>query len=117
MGILSRARLTSIKREGKQQAAGGLAGTELAVLLGDDSRQQERTKGMTRNKEKLCGISVDSYRCNACGGCVELCPEHFVMDDADGTAREIHSRAKRRRDLEEAAAFCPRKCIELIDEK
>ncbi|MEW6428503.1 MAG: ferredoxin [Thermodesulfobacteriota bacterium] len=66
--------------------------------------------------EKYFGISVDSYRCNGCGGCVELCPEHFVMDDGGDTAKEIRSRAKASRELEEAAAFCPRKCITIVHE-
>ncbi len=63
-----------------------------------------------------CTVTVDSFRCNACGACVEMAPDNFTIAPATGKAREIASPVARTADLERAAAFCPRKCITLEDE-
>ncbi len=60
---------------------------------------------------RSCAVSVDAFRCNACGACVEMAPEHFFLDPATGKAQEAASPAPCTLELEQAAAFCPRKCI------
>ncbi|HIP38041.1 MAG TPA: ferredoxin [Desulfocapsa sulfexigens] len=55
-------------------------------------------------------IIIDVYECNGCGSCVEICPEVFVMDDGE-KATLIDSEAEITEKVEEAAAYCPQKCI------
>ena len=55
-------------------------------------------------------ILIDSYECNGCGSCVEICPEVFVLDDSE-KATLIDSEAEITEKVEEAAAYCPQKCI------
>lgn len=57
-------------------------------------------------------IIIDSYECNGCGSCVEICPEVFVMDDDGEKAILIDPDAEVTDKVEEAAAYCPQKCIE-----
>jgi ferredoxin len=56
-------------------------------------------------------IIIDVYECNGCGSCVEICPEVFVMDDTE-KATLVDSAAEVTDKVEEAAAYCPQKCIE-----
>ncbi len=58
-----------------------------------------------------CTVCVDTFRCNACGACVEMAPAHFFLDPVTGKAQETSSPAPCTPELERAAAFCPRKCI------
>lgn len=55
-------------------------------------------------------ILIDVYECNGCGSCVEICPEVFAMDDNE-KATLIDSEAEITEKVEEAAAYCPQKCI------
>lgn len=57
-------------------------------------------------------IIIDSYECNGCGSCVEICPEVFVMDEDGEKAILVDSEAEVTEKVEEAAAYCPQKCIE-----
>jgi ferredoxin len=57
-------------------------------------------------------IIIDVYECNGCGSCVEICPEVFAMDDYGEKAFLINSAAEVTEKVEEAAAYCPQKCIE-----
>ncbi|MBV5305196.1 MAG: ferredoxin, partial [Desulfobulbaceae bacterium] len=34
-------------------------------------------------------ISLDTYECNGCGSCVEICPDIFKMDEAGEKAEVI----------------------------
>lgn len=56
-------------------------------------------------------IIIDVYECNGCGSCVEICPEVFVMDDGE-KAVLVDSSATVTEKVEEAAAYCPQKCID-----
>lgn len=53
---------------------------------------------------------IDVYECNGCGSCVEICPEVFVINDGEKAAL-IDSEATITEKVEEAAAYCPQKCI------
>jgi ferredoxin len=55
-------------------------------------------------------IIIDVYECNGCGSCVEICPEVFVLDDGE-KATLVDSNAEVTEKVEEAAAYCPKKCI------
>ncbi|MEN8198545.1 MAG: ferredoxin [Thermodesulfobacteriota bacterium] len=57
-------------------------------------------------------ITIDVYECNGCGSCVEICPEVFVMDETDEKATLVDSDAEVTEKVEEAAAYCPQKCID-----
>ncbi len=56
-------------------------------------------------------ISIDTYECNGCGSCVEICPEVFQMDENGEKAVVVNSAAEITSRAEEAAAYCPSKCI------
>lgn len=56
-------------------------------------------------------ISIDTYECNGCGSCVEICPDIFVMDETGEKAAVINPNAEITPRIEEAAAYCPAKCI------
>ncbi|MCX5869720.1 MAG: ferredoxin [Deltaproteobacteria bacterium] len=58
-------------------------------------------------------ISIDTYECNGCGSCVEICPDVFMMDETGEKAAVINPNAEITPRLEEAAAYCPAKCISL----
>ncbi|MBU0961713.1 MAG: ferredoxin [Proteobacteria bacterium] len=56
-------------------------------------------------------IIIDVYECNGCGTCVEICPEVFGMDESDEKAILLDPDAEVTGKVEEAAAYCPQKCI------
>lgn len=58
-------------------------------------------------------ISLDTYECNGCGSCVEICPDIFKMDEAGEKAEVIRPDAAITARIEEAAAYCAAKCISL----
>jgi ferredoxin len=57
-------------------------------------------------------IIIDTYECNGCGSCVEICPDVFAMNDEGDKAVLLESDAAVTDKVEEAAAYCPQKCIE-----
>ncbi len=58
-------------------------------------------------------IIIDTYICNSCGSCVEICPEVFGMDDMTEKAVIISDSPEISDAVNEAIAYCPEKCIEL----
>jgi len=56
-------------------------------------------------------IIIDVYECNGCGSCAEICPEVFVMVDGGEKAALLDPDAEVTDKVEEAAAYCPQKCI------
>ena len=58
-------------------------------------------------------ISIDSYECNGCRSCVEICPDIFRMDEGGEKAEVIDPNALITPQIEEATAYCPAKCISL----
>jgi len=58
-------------------------------------------------------ITIDTYRCNGCGACVEMCPEVFRLDEIAEKAALITLEPEITDAVYQAAAFCPEKCIEI----
>ncbi|MBM9514217.1 ferredoxin [Desulfogranum marinum] len=58
-------------------------------------------------------IIIDTYLCNACKTCIEMCPDVFELNELTGKAALIHSDQKVTDAIREAAAYCPEKCIEI----
>jgi ferredoxin len=61
-------------------------------------------------------IFLDTYECNGCGSCVEICPDIFRMDGTGEKAEVIRPDAEITARIEEAAAYCAAKCISLTRE-
>ncbi|MBU0943987.1 MAG: ferredoxin [Proteobacteria bacterium] len=56
-------------------------------------------------------IIIDTYECNGCGSCVEICPEVFCMDETTEKAMLVDPDAEVTAKVEKAIAYCPQKCI------
>lgn len=56
-------------------------------------------------------VTLDTYECNGCGGCVELCPELFRMDEAGEKAKLLTQHAPLSPALTEAIKMCARQCL------
>ncbi len=56
-------------------------------------------------------ITIDSYECSACGACVELCPDVFLINELTGKADLVHEDAQINDEVLQAIAYCPEKCI------
>ncbi len=63
-----------------------------------------------------CHVVVDTYRCNSCETCVEICPEVFRMNETLEKAEPREDRVECSDSLHLAAAMCPEKCIEIKKE-
>ncbi|MEK6201050.1 MAG: ferredoxin [Desulfobulbaceae bacterium] len=61
-------------------------------------------------------ISLDTYECNGCGSCVEICPDVFKMDETGEKGVVITPNAEITPLIEETAAYCPAKCISFTKE-
>lgn len=67
--------------------------------------------GRYSNKKE---IELDLFHCKGCGACVELAPEHFLMDDDNDLPKVIDSIVEGEHDdLEQAMAMCPMACIQI----
>ena len=58
-------------------------------------------------------IIIDTYRCNGCGTCIEMCPDVFRYDEANGKATLVDPDPVITEEVYQAAAYCPEKCIEI----
>ena len=58
-------------------------------------------------------ILIDSYLCNGCATCVEICPTFFCLDDVSGKAQLVSPEPEITTAVSQAAAYCPKKCIEI----
>ena len=58
-------------------------------------------------------ILIDTYRCNGCATCVELCPTVFCLDEVSGKAQLLSPEPEITAAVHQAAAYCPEKCIEI----
>ena len=56
-------------------------------------------------------ITIDTYLCNGCGTCIEMCPQVFHLDEITGKAGLVTPDPEITGDVNQAAAFCPEKCI------
>ncbi|HHL35673.1 MAG TPA: ferredoxin [Desulfobulbaceae bacterium] len=60
-------------------------------------------------------IIIDTYLCSGCATCVELCPQVFRLDPVNEKAELINLQPEITDEVYQAAAFCPEKCIEIIE--
>ena len=58
-------------------------------------------------------INIDTYLCNGCGTCIEMCPEVFRFDETTGKADLVTPEPEITDEIYLAAAYCPEKCIEI----
>lgn len=58
-------------------------------------------------------IIIDTYLCNGCGTCIELCPDVFCFDETTGKAALVLPDPPVTDEVRKAAAYCPEKCIEI----
>ncbi|MDW7772388.1 MAG: ferredoxin [Desulfobulbaceae bacterium] len=56
-------------------------------------------------------IVIDTYLCNGCGTCVEICPEVFRLDTLTEKAALTVPEPAITGTVLQAASFCPEKCI------
>lgn len=61
-------------------------------------------------------VIIDTYLCNGCASCVEICPEVFRMDEMTGKAELVTADPEITEAVFQAAAYCPEKCIEIKEE-
>ncbi len=61
--------------------------------------------------DKMCRIlEVDIGQCNLCGGCIEVCPMVFRLNDT-GFIEVSELLRYPETDVEEAIKYCPEDCI------
>lgn len=66
--------------------------------------------------DKMCRIlEVDIGQCSLCGGCIEVCPLVFRLNDTGFIEVSELSRYPET-DVEEAIKYCPEDCISWEDE-
>ncbi|RUM33906.1 MAG: ferredoxin [Desulfobulbus sp.] len=63
----------------------------------------------------MAEIHIDTYLCSGCETCVEMCPDVFRMDPVLEKAELVTSTPEITDDVYLAAAYCPEKCIEILD--
>jgi ferredoxin len=63
----------------------------------------------------MAEIIIDTYLCSGCETCVEMCPTVFRMDEILGKAELVSTAPEINDDVYLAAAYCPEKCIKIID--
>jgi ferredoxin len=65
----------------------------------------------------MSSISIDTFRCNGCATCTEMCPDVFVLNPLTGKAELINPDQEVTEAVRQAAAFCPEKCILLTEDE
>ncbi len=63
----------------------------------------------------MAEIIIDTYLCSGCETCAEMCPEVFRMDPVMEKAELVNINPVLSDEVYQAAAFCPEKCIEIIE--
>ena len=58
-------------------------------------------------------VVLDSYECTGCGGCVDICPEVFALQDGSEKAQVIRPEAIDLDCVKEIIVLCPPKCIHI----
>lgn len=61
----------------------------------------------------VSSIFIDTYLCNGCATCVEMCPDVFRLNELTDRAELINPDQEVTEAIREAAAYCPEKCIEI----
>ena len=63
----------------------------------------------------MAEIIIDTYLCSGCATCVEMCPQVFCMDEISEKAELVEVLPEVTDEVYQAAAFCPEKCIRIIE--
>ncbi len=63
----------------------------------------------------MSAIEIDAYRCNGCATCTAMCPKVFQLSPLTGKAELIDPDQEITEPIRQAAAFCPEKCILLVE--
>lgn len=63
----------------------------------------------------MAEIIIDTYLCSGCETCVEMCPDVFRMDEVTEKAELVTTSPVITDEVYQAAAFCPEKCIKIIE--
>lgn len=68
---------------------------------------------MSEEGDKSMKVTVDEFRCDAHGVCVDACPEVFALSDEDDVVTVLVERPDEslRDSIEHAAAICPKAAI------
>jgi ferredoxin len=56
-------------------------------------------------------VYINTADCNGCGGCEELCPDIFKMDEYGEKPEILRPDADDDPDLDQAIAYCPQEAI------
>ncbi|MCI5138507.1 MAG: ferredoxin [Candidatus Electrothrix sp. AR1] len=63
----------------------------------------------------MAEIIIDTYQCSGCETCAEMCPDVFRMDEVTEKAALVNVSPHVTDAVRQAAAFCPEKCIEILE--
>ena len=63
----------------------------------------------------MAEIIIDTYRCSGCETCAEMCPDIFRIDEVTEKATLVIPSPRITEAVQQAAAFCPEKCIEISE--
>jgi len=63
----------------------------------------------------MSDIIIDTYLCSGCATCAEMCPDVFRMDEVTEKAELVTVAPDITDEVYQAAAYCPEKCIEIIE--
>ena len=63
----------------------------------------------------MAEIIIDTYLCSGCETCAEMCPDVFRMDPVTEKAELVDTAPVLTDEVYQAAAFCPEKCIEILE--
>ncbi len=63
----------------------------------------------------MAEIIIDTYLCSGCETCAEMCPDVFRMSEVTEKAELVSTSPLITDEVRQAAAFCPEKCIKIIE--
>ena len=64
-------------------------------------------------KSQMKHITIDTYLCNGCGACVEMCPDVFRLNELTDKAELVTLEPEITDEVYQAVALCPEMCIEI----
>jgi ferredoxin len=64
----------------------------------------------------MSAVIIDSYRCSGCATCTTMCPDLFVLNPLTEKAELISPDQEVTESVRQAAAFCPEKCILIVED-
>jgi len=63
----------------------------------------------------MAEIIIDTYLCSGCETCVEMCPDVFRLNEVTEKAELVTTSPEITDEVYQAAAFCPEKCIQILE--